>query len=79
MRQSSLISSEPSSKRSSPSTTSSSPPRPESGMPTAKLAAGIRVGHRHDVASDIVQADVQLRIRAEDFDNRQVPVGVQDS
>jgi hypothetical protein len=48
-------------------------------MPTAKLAAGIRVGHRHDVASDIVQADVQLRIRAEDFDNRQVPVGVQDS
>ena len=27
------------------------------------------MGHRHDVDSDIVQADVQSRIRDEDFDN----------
>lgn len=31
--------------------------------------AGIRLGHRHDVAPDIEQADTQLRVRERDFDN----------
>jgi hypothetical protein len=34
-----------------------------------RYQAGIRLGHRHDVASDIEQFDVQLRIRDEDFDS----------
>jgi hypothetical protein len=34
-----------------------------------RYQARIPMGHRNDVASDIVQADVQLRIRDEDFDN----------
>jgi hypothetical protein len=34
-----------------------------------RYQAGIRVGHRHDVAPDIEQSDVQLRIRDDDFDN----------
>lgn len=31
--------------------------------------AGIRLGHRIDVAADIEQYDVQLRVRDEEFDN----------
>jgi hypothetical protein len=36
---------------------------------SVRYQAGIQVGHRHGVDSDTVQADVQLRIRNEDFDN----------
>ncbi|HWY57934.1 MAG TPA: hypothetical protein VNZ03_25955 [Terriglobales bacterium] len=34
-----------------------------------KYEAGIRLGHRHDVAPDVEQADTQLRVREQDFDN----------
>jgi hypothetical protein len=34
-----------------------------------RYQAGIRLGHRHDVAPAIEQADIQLRVRDEDFDN----------
>jgi hypothetical protein len=48
---------------------SSSFPATKFNKRSVRYQAGIRVGHRHDVASDIVEADVQLRIRGEDFDN----------
>jgi len=34
-----------------------------------KYEAGIRLGHRHDVAADIEQTDLQLRVREVDFDH----------